>query len=282
MATTQSNRTPIGTRKRGKEGASGQPVDAVPRSEPKWIAPALGTSVIIFVLIAWQVCATTGIVNPVFSSTPVAVATAILEYLTSNLFYEDLAYTGATFGIGLIISLAAGTAIGALLGWYKYLRYSLDYLISIAYASPRIALIPLIILWFGIDMEAGVIIVILVAIWPPIMNTMTAIRTIDPGYLDLGRSLKMSRSQLFRNVLIPAAVPSILTAARLSIGLALIGVVVGEFLAGTRGLGYRINEAASNYQPDKVFAGVVMISAAGVLLTEVVKMIERHFDRWRT
>jgi ABC-type nitrate/sulfonate/bicarbonate transport system permease component len=261
--------------------ADGTP-DPIPRREPKWKAPLLGWSVIVFLLVAWQISAETGLVAEVFASKPTAVAQATWAYVVSEQFYSDLNYTGQTFVIGLSISVVAGTALGALMGWFTWLRYSLDYIISVAYAAPRIALIPLIILWFGIGMQAGIVIVILLTIWPPIMNTMTAIRTIDAGYLDLGRSLKMSRTQLFRYVLIPAAVPSILTAVRLSIGLALIGVVVAEFLAGTQGIGYRINEAASQYQADRVFGGLVLLSAAGVFLTELVKLLERHFDRWRT
>jgi NitT/TauT family transport system permease protein len=256
--------------------------DAPPKGERRWKEPAMGLSAIALFLALWQISAESGLINPVFASKPTAVAAATVTYIGSEVFLTDLSYTGRTFSIGLIISIVAGVSLGAAMGRFPWLRHFLDYIISISYAAPRIALVPLIILWFGIGMQAGVIIVVMIAIYPLIMNTMMAMRTIDPGYLDLGRSLKMSRRQLFRYILLPSAVPSILTGARLAIGLALIGVVLAEFLAGTQGIGYRINEAAANYQADRVLAGLVLITTGGVLITELVKSLERRFDRWRT
>lgn len=256
--------------------------DAPPREEPRWKGPLLGWSAIVLVLALWQIAADTGVINKVFSSEPTAVAKTMWTYITSDTFLGDLGYTTQAFAIGLGISIVAGVALGAALGRITWFRQFCDYLISISYAAPRIALAPLIILWFGIGMKSSIIIVVLIAIYPVMMNTTTAMRTIDVGYLDLGRSLKMSRVDLLRYIMLPASVPSILTGIRLAIGLGLIGVVIAEFLVGTQGIGYHIKESAANYQSDEVVAGLVLITTGGVVLTGLVKALERRFDRWRT
>jgi ABC-type nitrate/sulfonate/bicarbonate transport system permease component len=119
------------------------------------------------------------------------------------------------------------------------------------------------------------------SIFPIILNTSVGIRTVDAEYMDLGRSMCMSWRQMFIHVLVPGAIPSIATGVRLAFGMGIIGVVVAEFLAGTQGLGYRMQEAAGRLQADKVFAILVIITAFGVAITGVLKMVERRAQRWR-
>jgi ABC-type nitrate/sulfonate/bicarbonate transport system permease component len=252
-----------------------------PPPERRWLEPALGFSTIVVLVVLWQWFATAGYVDEAFTSRPTSIAVALWKYVASDAFLADSAYTGETFIITFGISVVVGTAIGAVMGLWKYARYALDYIITGSYAAPRIAFIPIIVLWFGIGMKSGVVFAVLIAIYPMIMNTMTGIRAVDSGYVDLGTSLKMTQLQRLRYILLPAAVPSILTGVRLTVGLTLIGVIVAEFLASTQGVGYRIYQSAGNYEAAPMFAAVVVITLGAVIITELVKIVERRFDRWR-
>jgi ABC-type nitrate/sulfonate/bicarbonate transport system permease component len=252
-----------------------------PPPERRWLEPVLGLATIVVILVLWQWFATAGYVDKAFTSSPSSIAVALWKYVTSDTFLSDGAYTGEAFIITFGISVVAGTAIGAVMGLWKYARYALDYLVTGSYAAPRIAFIPLIVLWFGIGIVSGIVFAVLIAIYPMIMNTMTGIRAVDSGYVDLGTSLKMTRLQRFRYILLPAAVPSILTGVRLTVGLSLIGVIVAEFLAATQGVGYRIDQSAGNYEAGPTFAAVVVITIGAVIFTELIKIVERRFDRWR-
>jgi ABC-type nitrate/sulfonate/bicarbonate transport system permease component len=252
-----------------------------PPPERRWLEPALGLSTVVVIVVLWQWFATAGYVDQAFTSRPSSIAVALWKYITSNTFLADGAYTGEGFIITFGISVVAGTAIGAVMGMWKYARYALDYLVTGSYAAPRIAFIPIIVLWFGIGLKSGIVFAVLIAIYPMIMNTMTGIRAVDSGYVDLGTSLKMTQWQRFRYILLTGAVPSILTGVRLTVGLALIGVIVAEFLAATQGIGYRIYQSAGNYEAGPMFAAVVVITLGAVIFTELIKIAERHFDRWR-
>ncbi|HLI15840.1 MAG TPA: ABC transporter permease [Acidimicrobiales bacterium] len=241
----------------------------------------LGLASIVVVIAAWQVCSDLGVVNPLFASSPSLVARAGYHYVTSAAFGRDIGATGLAFAIGFALSVVAGVVIGFAIGWYRRVNYALDYLISFAYAAPRIALIPIIIVWFGIGVKASVAIVFLLAVFPVLVNTANGVRTVDPTLVEMARSLGVSRWDMFRTVLLPAAVPSIMTGIRLSVGLGLVGVIVAEFLASTAGIGYMMSNAASNYDTTKVFVGLVIMSVLGVVLTELFKRIEHYFDRWR-
>jgi ABC-type nitrate/sulfonate/bicarbonate transport system permease component len=241
----------------------------------------LGLASVVVVIAAWQVCADLGVVNPLFASSPSLVASAGYHYVTSAQFAQDIAATGEDYAIGLALSIGVGVVIGFAVGWYRRVNYALDYLISFAYAAPRIALIPVIIVWFGIGTQSSVVITFLLAVFPVLVNTANGVRTVDHTLIEMARSMGVSRWGMFRSVLLPAAVPSIMTGIRLSVGLGLIGVIVAEFLASTVGIGHMMSLAASNYQTSLMFVGLIIISVIGVVLTELFNRLEHHFDKWR-
>ncbi len=242
----------------------------------------LGTTCLILALVAWQVVSDTKIVNPLFVSSPTNVAKALADYVTSEGFAKDAKATAFTFLIGLGLSTGAGILLGLAMGWSRRTRYFFNYLVSIVYSSPRIAIVPVLILWFGIGRETGIAMVFLMAVFPVVINTMTGVQTVDPSLVEMARSFKVSRFQMFRTVIVPAALPQMLAGIRLAIGVGLVGVVVAEFLAGTVGLGYTMQTAAQNFEAAQLFAGLVIISAFGLIATQLLRLLERHFERWRT
>lgn len=243
--------------------------------------PLFGSLTVVLLLAAWEAAAAYGWVNAIFVSRPSAIAQALVGYMGSENFLSDAAHSGRAFLGGLGLSVLVGIVVGSLMGWYPWIRYALDYVVSMAYSAPRIALIPVLILWFGIGIKTEVAVIFLISVFPVVINTVSGIRTVDDDLIELARSLHVRRMQMFVRILLPAAVPSILAGVRIAIGTSLIGLVVAEFLAATQGIGHAINDAASNFQPAMVFAGVVLITVVGLVLTEILKRVEAHFDRWR-
>lgn len=243
----------------------------------------LGSLCLVLVLIVWQLASDGGWVDKKFVSSPVDVGRQLWAYVSTAQFYNDLRTTGLTFVYGMALSLVVGLALGLAMGWFRRVLYFLDYLVSVVYASPRIALVPLLILWFGIGRKTGVAMVFLMAVFPILINTMTGVQNVDPTLVEMCRSQKATRLQLIRTVIIPGSLPQMISGVRLAIGNGLIGVVVAEFLAGSdSGLGYSMQQAAQSFEAAQLFAGLVVISGLGLIVTQLLKLLERRFDRWRT
>lgn len=243
----------------------------------------LGGCCLVILLIAWQICADTGVVDKLFVSSPTDVGRQLGHYLATAQFWADLQTTGVTFLEGLGWSLVVGLVLGLAMGFFKRVGHFFDYAVSMTYASPRIALVPVLILWFGIGRKTGIALVFLMAVFPIIINTMTGVRQVDPSIVEMARSQNANKLQLIWTVIVPASLPSMISGIRLAIGNGLIGVVVAEFLAGSSsGLGYTMQVAAQQFDAAQLFAGLIVISGLGLLITQLLRVLERRFQRWRT
>jgi len=174
-----------------------------------------------------------------------------------------------------------GIILGLLVGWYARLRYALDPFITFLYATPRIVLLPLFIIWFGIGVESKIAVVFLGAIFAILINTTAGVRNLDANLVKVARSFGASDFQLFRTIALPGSVPFILTGLRLGIGHALTGVVVGELVAAQFGVGQMMAVAGATFQSSKVFAGLFLIAGAGMLMTFTLQRLEQRFQAWR-
>lgn len=242
----------------------------------------LGSAMVFVVLGAWQVCSDENLVNASFASSPSRVAIALWSYIRSKAFRVDIAYSGEHFLLGLALAVIIGVFVGLILGWFRRMRLAFNYLLSVANATPTIALIPLIIVWLGIGALTDISVIFIIAVFPVLVSTMNGIRTIDQDIVDMAQSMGVRRWRLCRTLLIPAAIPSITSGVRLSVAAALIGVVVSEFMAGTAGIGYMMNNAAVLGKPADVFVGLFIIAVAGVVLTGMVGQIEKRVRKWHT
>lgn len=259
---------------------------ARPRERRGWAARyealALKTAGIVSVLGLWELAVDLGWGDPSQLSSPVRVARAAYVYLGTAQFVEDIAASALEFAAGFGLAVAVGIALGFGIGWFRRLELLLDPIINFLYAAPRIAITPLIVLWFGIDLASKVAVIFLMAVFPIIINTAVGVRSVDADLRDLARSFNASDWQLIRTITVPSAIPFIVTGLRLAIGVAFIGVVVGEFVAATAGIGFSIQQAASSYQVDRVFVGLIIIGFAGVVLTEALRRLETQLARWKT
>jgi len=241
----------------------------------------LGSIAVVVVLAFWEYIWYRKWVSPLFFSGPSAIASQFWHLLTEGTLTADILFSGKNFILGLLAATVTGVVLGVLIGWYRSLRLIFDPFLNALYATPRIAMVPLIIIWFGIGMWSKVFIVFITAFFPVFINTIGGIRAIDRDLLKAARAFCASDRQIFLTLAIPGAVPFILTGVRQAVALGLIGVVVGEMFGGSEGIGYMVNYGGQTFMTDTVFLGVIIIAGAGIALTSLAERIERRFSRWR-
>jgi ABC-type nitrate/sulfonate/bicarbonate transport system permease component len=242
---------------------------------------ALGSAAVIAFLLFWEFSVTFGWVNPLFTSSPTRIITAAIAMMRDGTIWVDILVSGEEFVLGFGLAVIVGVPLGILMGWYRRFDAVLDPFVNALYATPRIALMPLVIIWFGIDLKARIAIIFLSSVFPILINTLTGVRTIDRDFIKVARSFGASDGQLFLTVALPSSVPNLLTGLRLGIGHALIAIVVGEMYGASAGVGYLMQLAGATFQTDKVMVGLIIIAGAGMALTQVLRMIEARFEMWR-
>ena len=234
---------------------------------------------VILFFIFWEIVGRD--MNPLFMTYPTAIFQATWEItLRGDLPEAFMASTGP-FLIGLAISIFGGIAIGVLIGQFWFLEYILDPFINALYAIPRIALVPLIMLWFGLETYGKVAILVSIAIFPVIINTYAGIKDVRGGLLEIGRAYCASEWQLFAKIVLPASIPYIMAGVRLCVGLAIIGMIVAEFFTAITGLGGLIIRYSNAFATAKLFVPIIVVGFLGVGLTGIVMLIERRISRWR-
>ncbi len=247
------------------------------RNEPL----VIGTASVVIFLIAWQGVAAARLVSKLFLPGPTDVVEAFVDLVQGGELLQDLAVSGQEFVTGYLLAALTGIPLGLALGWYPRARHALDPFVTFLYATPRIVLLPLFIIWFGIGVESKIAVIFLGAFFAILINTTAGVRSLDTHLIRVAHSFGAGDYQIFRNIALPGSVPFILTGLRLGIGHALIGVVVGELVAAQHGIGRMMAIAGATFQSSKVFAGLFFIASAGMLLTYILQRLERHFDAWR-
>lgn len=231
-------------------------------------------------LIIWELLPAWGLVKPLFTSSPSRIVTAAI-WLFNNGFWYDIGVSATEFGLGFGLAVLIGVPFGIALGWYRRLYAVFDIFISALYATPRVALLPILILWLGIGIKSKIAVVFLGAIFPILVNVIAGMGTLDQTLLKCARAFGANDRQIFTTLAIPGSIPFIIAGMRLAVGRGLVGVVVGELVASTAGIGHMMSIAGATFQTDKVFVGIVLLAVTGVGLTEVLKQLERRVARWR-
>ncbi|HEY7459776.1 MAG TPA: ABC transporter permease [Xanthobacteraceae bacterium] len=220
------------------------------------------------------------LVNPILFSYPSKIAAAFYE-LTLN--GELLHYAAESLQIlfyGLAAAIAFGIPLAVLMARVKPVDWALELPINALYATPIVALVPLLVLWFGIYMQAKIIVVFLFAVFPILINTYQGVRECDKNLLEVARSFRSSERQMWKDVLLPFAVPYIAAGIRLAIGRGLVGMVIAEFYTTISGLGFMITRYANVFETDKTFVPVIVLMILGVALTGSLKWVERRVAPW--
>lgn len=241
----------------------------------------LGGGAVIVVFAAWEFIWQQGWISPLFFSGPSEILKEFRVQWTEGTLRSDMLFSGKNFIVGVSLATVTAVILGVMIGWYRRIRLIFDPFVNALYATPRIAMIPLIIIAVGIDWKAKAFIVFMSSFFPILVNTVAGVRSLDPDLLRAAKAFCASDWQIFKTIAIPGSVPFILTGIRQGVAIGLIGLVVGEMYGGSEGVGYQLVVAGQQFRADIAFVGVLVVAAAGMLLTFLTERLERRFSRWR-
>lgn len=231
-------------------------------------------------IVLWELIGLFIVNNKLFLATPSQTAVALWDLATSGELLLHSWVSLQEFLIGFVIAVAIGLPLGLLTATSERADRAITPWVSGIYATPIIALAPLMIMWFGLGIWSKVAVVASLVIFPVIINTDAGVRNTDKQLLEAVRSFGASQMQLFAKVSLPSALPFILAGVRLGVGRGLIGVVVGELFGAKAGLGFVITQAAEVFNMPKLFAGVAVFAAAGIVFTGAVQALDRKLVPW--
>jgi ABC-type nitrate/sulfonate/bicarbonate transport system permease component len=240
-----------------------------------------GTISILVALGIWELAAALHVKPAIVLPGPVDVIDAFRQLFSTSTIWTDLLTSGRELLYGLLLATVIGLPLGLLIGWYRRLSYVLNPFVNFLYATPRIALTPLLIIWFGIGDTSKIAIVFLMAVFPILINTASGVQNLDHTVLRVARCFGAKDLQIFRTVALPGTVPFIISGLRLAVGQALIGVFVAELSGAQHGIGMLMSTAGQQFQTSVVFAGLIIFAVTGVVLTGLLRRVERHFAAWR-
>jgi len=232
-------------------------------------------------LLTWQAGASTGLLDKFFFSRPGDVIARVWQMLATGAVWSHLATTLLEAALSFLIGVTAGVLSGFVLARNEFLASLLDPYIRVANSLPRVVLAPIFLLWFGLGIWSKVALGVTVVFFIVFFNTFQGVREVDPVIVDNARMLGASERQLIRHVLIPSALTWIFSSLHISIGFAIIAVVVGEYLGSSRGIGYLISQAEGVFDTTGVFAGMAILAGVVLAVGVLVDRLERYLLRWK-
>ena len=251
------------------------------RRTPLGIPMAIYQVALGVVLIAlWQI-SSGRFVKEIFISSPSLVAGRLVELFGTGQIWGHLQITMIEFGAGYLIGAVLGVAFGVTLARTQFLADLLEPYIMAFYSIPKIAIAPLFIIWLGINISPKIAIAAISAFFLVFVNAYSGVRNINEEYVNLARIMGASRSHVTRRILLPAAAPDILLGLRTSVPYAMIGAVIGEFIASNQGLGYLILQSAQLFDSASLFAGILVLVTLVASVTQSLAWLERKAVRWR-
>jgi sulfonate transport system permease protein len=238
-----------------------------------WMVPLL-------LLTLWQVLSQTGLLSQRILPAPEAVLTAAARLVRSGDLLHHLAISSRRAALGLLLGGGIGFSLGLLTGMFAVAEGALDSMIQMIRTIPNLAMIPLVILWFGIGEEAKVFLIALGVFFPIYLNTYHGIRTVDAGLQEMGRASGLRGWGLFRQVIFPGALPSILVGLRFALGSMWLTLIAAEALAAESGIGYMTTTAREFMQTDIVVVGTLLYALLGKLADTIARGMERRLLQW--
>ncbi|GAA2816281.1 ABC transporter permease [Crossiella cryophila] len=261
------------------------PTESPQRTRPRVfdvLRTGLGKSVSILLLLAiWEVIPRLGLVDATFLPPLSTVLGAWWELAASGRLWDNTQASLLRSLSGFALAVSVAVPLGLLIGWYKPVATLLGPLLEVFRNTAALALLPVFVLLLGIGETSKIAIVLYACTWPILLNTISAVRGVDPTLLRLARSMDLSGFRLFQKVILPAAVPTVFTGIRLAGAVSILVLVAAEMVGAKAGLGYLINAAQFNFAIPQMYAGIITISAIGVLFNQLLVALERRFTSWR-
>ncbi len=240
-----------------------------------------GIELIMIGLLIWEILPRTGIINPIllptFSLTIITIKNLILSGELQVHLLASLQRSVAGFGLALVV----GISLGLIMGWYNRIERHTDLLVQSLRNTSTFALMPIFIIFLGIGEVSKVAIIFFGAVWPILINTISGVKSVDPLFIKAARSMGVNDTELFKKVILPASVPSIMAGVRLGVKIAIMVVIAAEMIAANSGMGYFIQYARTIFQTDQVYAGVLVMTVLGLTANYLMVWIEKKATYWK-
>ncbi len=234
---------------------------------------------VVAVLAGWEIVGHQ--VDPLFLSSPSAIAQAAVQMTASGELPFAMVSSLRTLVLAFVVASVLGVTLGLLIGRYKNVEAATDWLVNALYATPLVAIIPLVILWFGLGDGAKLFIVTILAIFPILINTIAGVHNVPAQLIDVGNAFAANEREIFAKIILPSALPYMMTGLRLGVGRAIIGMVVAEFFTAITGLGALIVKYGNQYDTASMFVPILVLMLLGVGLTTAVRRAEVWIAPWR-
>lgn len=252
--------------------------EAAPRKPlPSWM---ITTASVIFVLGAWELFGRD--VNPVLGSHPTAIIAAAWHLAQSGSLFTALGQSLQAFVLGYVLAVIVGIPLGLLIGRFRFLESAIGIYIIGGYAMPLIALVPFLVLWFGLGLLVKVAVVFLMSVFPVCINTWLGVRNVPNSLIEVGKSLVASDAVILRRIILPATFPYIVAGIKLAVGRAVVAMVIAEFFTAISGLGGIIINSANSFDTATMFVPVFILMIMATLLNGAVGWIEKRVAPWQS
>ncbi|GAA4415969.1 ABC transporter permease [Georgenia halophila] len=242
-----------------------------------WIVTPL---LVVGIIIIWQVVVTTRDVNPLIFPPPLAVGEALVELVRDPATWTAARVTVTEVVVGFLLAVFSGLVVGVVLGKLPWLEVSVRPLIVISQVSPKVAFVPLFVIWFGFGFTSKIVLATILAFFPVMLNVLLGVRSVEQGQREVMRSLNASRKQMFSQLELRSLLPYLFAGMEVGIVLATIGAIVGEYLGGNDGLGNEVVSAMNSLDAARTFALILLLSVMGLVLFLVVNELKRFFIPW--
>jgi len=244
--------------------------------------PFIGPLVFVILIALAEIGTRTGFISNLTLPRPSAVLDTFVQLYQTGLLWQHLLPSMQRLVIGASLGASVGVALGVMIGLFSLVRAGLVPLIAALFPIPKIALLPLFVIWFGIDEMSKYMLIAFGTFTPTVVATYGAVDNVDRSLIRMGQSFGLSWWSIVRKIVLPGAFPGILSGLRVSISIAIILLVAAEMLGAQYGVGSYILEAGSLYNLERLFAGVTILSVLGLLVSWLIGMIENRFLSWRT
>ncbi|MGR9424302.1 ABC transporter permease [Rhizobium leguminosarum] len=236
---------------------------------------------LVALLGGWQLGVTSGAIDRFFFPAPYDIVQQVMSWVTDPGFYKHVGITLSETVLGYIIGTGLGVAAGVWLGLSPYVARILDPFIKAVNAIPRVVLAPIFVLWLGLGLWSKVALAVTLVFFVTFFNAMQGVREVNPVVLSNTRILGARRSDLLRHVYFPAAATWILSSLRTSVGFAVVGAIIGEYLGASAGLGYLIARSEGNFDAVGVFAGIIILAVFVLIIDLILDVAEKKLITWR-
>jgi len=244
----------------------------------KWL---LGAASVVAFFIFWEGFYEFVELNQMFMTKPSLIATGFLALLEDGQLISDIGVSAAPFFVGFLSAAVVGVALGVVMGWRTRVGYALEPLMTALYASPLVAIAPLVIIFFGVGVAGKSILIFVLCVFPFMFNAYAGVTSVDALLVSVVRSLGGKEKDLYLKVIVPSVLPYLVAGARYAVGRALVGVIVGEFFAATAGIGYRIAWFSDMFEMSRMFVCILTMMVIAVVFTEGIRWAERTAFPWR-